>query len=352
MSEDIGYMDKHFGLAGIEAETQNADTPSQSNQETQIQGNQGEDSISGESSESSQDTSTATGNDSVSGGSGEDSQSQQNKGQEAVGGSNPGDLVVDGVTYKAGKERRLYQEAHNAKSELGFTKTLLHNERQKVKGLSDKIEAINQASTALGVADPTEVQDALRLYKDLLTDPVRVLAKLIAEAKALGHNIEGIGPTVDTSAIKSLLDERLPQNQQKSSQDTQEIDQEVIDFVTAYPESVIHEEVIASIIEREAQQGRSVSLVETWLALKTALQDQGFDISRHLQPQVEAKKAQRIQTPAKQPQNNSTPKILNGVGITPANSQPFDLSGIEDQADSFDDAIILGMRDAGLDYKR
>jgi hypothetical protein len=50
---------------------------------------------------------------------------------------------------------------------------------------------------------------AARLFTDLQRDPSGTLKKLLAEAVALGHTVEGIGQGVDVAAITAAVKSEL-----------------------------------------------------------------------------------------------------------------------------------------------
>jgi hypothetical protein len=75
-----------------------------------------------------------------------------------------------------------------------------------------------QSSSSL---PPAHLATAVRMFTDLQRDPSGTLKKLLAEAVALGHTVEGIGQGVDVAGDyrcnydPNLLRKKLQRNQQK-----------------------------------------------------------------------------------------------------------------------------------------
>jgi hypothetical protein len=356
-------MNKHFDAAGIEedapgqGEQQQQPAPAQEQQQEKPDAiaETIDKSIGAESKATEQpgtekvvgsEQSAAAKSDKPNGGT--DGKTEQGKKPEGQAAGNPNDLTLqDGTIVKAGGERRWYETARIARQNEGNIRRDMNNLQTKYDDLVKKNTAFEQAAAQVGVADPTEMQAALRLYKDLRTDPQGTMKQLLVDMKQLGHNVEGIGPSVDTQALLALLDQRLPQTAVEAKQQNiqDEVQTEVANFFKDNPDARLHENVIALVLANHPE----ASLTDAYLAVKTQALEQGFDWTKDLAPQVEARKAAggQQQQPNMQPQQQQQKPIIDGRALN-GNATQHDSTKHITQAEDFGDAIRAGMRDAGM----
>ena len=165
----------------------------------------------------------------------------------------------------------------------------------------------------------------------------------------LGYNLDQIVETsghnsINMTAIKALLDERLApfasQQQQQNEEETTK--QNGIDaynkFMQRFPDAAPHQEEIAAI----ASQSR-ITPEDAYFQLRTWAAQRGFDFSKPLTPQIQV---QRDQLPANPP--SVTAPLPNGG--TPPNVVT-DTPPIADDDVDYDDIIKAAMRDAGMQIK-
>lgn len=349
-------MDHHFEAAGIKDDpTDNQGNETQSGTENndtqQVEKTVGDIIVENNELQPDDQKKTSQGEQQASGeqnkqGSQTDSTNkpgEEKKGQSAAG---PGDLTLsDGSVVKAGAERRWYNEAQTFRTMNISLKDQINTANQKATNLQNKLTAFEDAAKAVGVADPTDMSAALRLYKDMQSQPIETLKKLLAEAKANGYTIDGIGANVDTAAISRIIDEKLPKTSEEDKQQGTQVDQEalaeVTNFLNLYPDAILHEQHIAALIE----QHPNTPLVEAYLALKNSVEAKGFDWSKPLGPQIEAAKQQGNQG---QTQTQNQKPMIEGNGGVQTKVVEHDAKAIHKQADSLEDAIRSALKENGI----
>lgn len=353
--EDLSFMEEHFRNAGVEVEntqdesgTEGA-TDNQTEAGTvspdQVQGDAGKDNTSGANDKSVKSEQKPEGQSADPAKPGQQQQQQPQLKQ--------GDIQLqDGTVIRAGQERRWYDQMNVARQQRQAALNDLNTTNQKFANLQTKYEALETSMKQLGLAAPEEATAALGLYRDLQRDVVGTLTKLLAEAKAKGYTVDGIGSHVDTRAINDLLDRRLKPSeteQQKANQEriAQEVEQELQAFIRDYPDALIHEAFIAKIVEQEAARGRPISMRDAMFALKEKVIADGFDWSQALAPQIDARqRGQQQQQQQQQQQMPRTPGRLPGGGAASEDLRPSDV--IVPENDSSEAIIRAAMKENGL----
>lgn len=346
-TEDTSFMDAHFEAAGIENEPTGAETTSGTGNETtpsssasdQIQGTTGKDSISGgvnSDTEQKPKEEPKVAADPKSG------QQQPAKDQLPAGALK----LQDGTIIQPGAERRWFDNMNLARDRERIAKQDLNTATQQRNTLQTKYNELESTVKKIGLEDPQQVSSAVGLYQDLQRDPVGTVTKLLAELKAKGHTVDGIGSQVDTRAISAILDQRLkPSEQQQQQQSQQEIDKEVQEEVTSFlrdfPDAVTHEAYIAKVVDGEAAKGNQVTLRDAYFALKERAINDGLDWTQPLGPQLIARRnagqqqQQVPRTPGRQAVLQSSEEIDPAKVIQPDN-------------DTSDAIVKAAMREAGL----
>lgn len=252
-----------------------------------------------------------------------------------------GDLVdANGnVIARHGSERRLYQNLERTRAEL----------EQVRKELTD-YKALDGVPARLGLSRE-DVAEGLTLTASFNRDPVGTAQTILAKALALGHSLEDIvgeagRGTIQTNALRSMIDERLAPITQATERQKQqetlsnEVAKEMTEFSESYPDALIHQDVIASMMNEDPRQDRPFILAERAVyRLREWCAKNGFDYSQPLKPQVLARQQgannpppaqqqppqQRVQTP--QPPampngrgNGAGPSVVEHVAPLPASS--------------------------------
>lgn len=346
MADIMDGMDKHFEMAGIEKDTPKVEGDAgQQEQQTQSD-SQGSKTDEQKTQDVKDPQSKSPGTDKQSGTSDGGNKQQQKKEEQKSSG--PPDLVLqDGTVIKAGAERRWYEKFDLANRETKQLRTEVHNMRQSLNAATAKVEAFTTASQQAGVADPTQMADALRLYRDLGTDPVATIKNLLVEAKDKGYSIDGIGGGVDAAAIERLLDRRLGPTVERGTREAEEAEinrsaqAEANAFFQHNPDAKLHEPVLAALIA----QNPTMSLFEIYSELKMNVIERGLDWSKPLATQVQAAAAGQ-----QQQQQKTDPKPMingNGIDVMGKGASEHDPAKIPAQADDFDEAIRAAMRENG-----
>lgn len=349
--EDI--MDKHFVNAGISADEKSDDTQSASeNSNATVEQSKAEDKgiDLSKSLPDEQENGQQTVESKKPGADGKDSQSgsvnsEQKSGKEAEGKDvvNPGDLKLqDGTIVRAGRERRWYEEQRVARVENTSLKSEINTYRQKYEALEIKNKAYEEAAAKLGVADPIEAGRAMRLYKDLRDDPAATMKQLLIDLKSQGITLEGIGPAVDTAAILEAINQKLKPASEEPKEEVDPVAEEVTTFLTNFPDARLHEPLIAAVLEANP----NISLSDAYLQVKTSALEEGYDWSKDLMPQYEAK----IRSQGNQQQNEQKP-IVNGKPMIAVEGLEHDPLKSVSQGDDWESIIKGGMKEAGLKFQ-
>lgn len=277
-------------------------------------------------------------------------QGKEVKGPEPSG---PKDLTLtDGTVIKSGPERRWYENMQIARQQADATRLTLSQRDQEITTLKAAAVAHEQAVQAMGATSPQNATTALRLYGDLQRDPLGTTTKLLAELKAAGHNVEGIGGAVDTLAIGQMITRQAQQGgeQQQSrvtpAQVAESARVETGQFFARYPDAVQHDSVLADIITKHP----NVSLDDAYFQLKHAVVNQGFDWSQPLAAQVQARQAAATAA-AGQQQGGKVALMVNGRVATAAAGDINPITNVNPDGETFEDIIRASMRETGYTSK-
>lgn len=314
MSEHPDFMDKHFEFAGVTAES----NPDENGTNAAPSG-----SNTSEVPASSADTQDGSpglqtpAKDSTSG----TSDSGAQPGQEEKGKSPPGPedgvpagglKLKDGTLVQPGAERRYFDERNLARQQLTLAKQDLNTANQKYQTLETRYNELNETVKKFGFEDPTTVSSAIELYKDFIKDPVTTVKELLAVLTEKGYKIDGIGSGVDTTAILNAINRNTPKGSEQATEPSSEevlaeVQKELNDFFTDFPDAAIHDGIISAIIDSEAEKGNvDISLREIYFGLKQSAIERGLDWSKPLGPQMEAQRKAKT-TPTQAPNNPSSP---------------------------------------------
>lgn len=265
-------------------------------------------------------------------------------GQEAKGkgpDNTKGLKLADGTVVPDGAARRWFDTARVAQDQLKDAKRQTETIRQQLTEAQAKVQGFESAQQISGALPPQQLQAATLLYRDLMRDLPGTLTKLLAEAKAAGHSIDGIGGAVDTAAIAHLINnqgKRSETEQPTQEQINAQADREVGEFFASKPDAVMHEEVIAQILQKHPE----TPILEIYYALKQDVIAKGLDWSQPLAPQVAAMKAR---VPSSTPQSQQAPMLSGRAAATVAEEKvvytPAD-------GETIDDIVRAAMRDSGI----
>jgi hypothetical protein len=279
---------------------------------------------------------------------GVDGAKKQGKEAQGKGAPGPGDLLdaQGNVVAKAGPERRHYETLQTERQRYASLERKHNATQQELGTLRNRVQAYEQASTALGTSNPQETADAVRLMRDFNRAPVETLTKLLAEVKAAGYSIDGIGSAVDAAALSQMLDQRLPPAVNRQGPTAQQVEQqsaeEVTQFLGTYPDAAMHETALANIITRHPE----LALEDAYFKLKESVISQGYDWSQPLGPQVQARKAAAAVPPVIVPAPGAP--LVGGRPLPTHQISERDPQLFAPDGDTTDDIIKQAMRESGI----
>lgn len=369
--EDDPIMQQHFATAGIEPDAKTDDKTADTTTAGDDKSKETTDATSGQtadqstattapgdatkvkSDDKSGDKQTATGADSKSGGTNGDKKSGQETKVQVTG--NPRDLTLnDGTVIKGGVERRWYETAQLQRQKAEVAQQTIEAQTRQIESVQAELNTMKGTMQTMSVLPVEQQASAARLYSDLGRDPVGTVTKLLAELKAKGHTVEGIGGAVDTMAVQAMLDRRDQQRVETTQQRAtpEEINNaaaaEVGQFFAKYPDAVVHDDTISQIISKHP----GVSLDTAYFQLRQQVIEQGYDWSQPLGPQVKARQgAQSGQdtTMATQPnkgqQQQQAP--MNGGRGAVLDTVVLKDSEVHPAGETYDDIIRAAMTETG-----
>jgi hypothetical protein len=198
----------------------------------------------------------------------------------------------------------------------------------------------------MGMDDVVLGAKILRAFRQ---DPQKTIEFLLNQAQAQGKTItlgggaapltpDAIGKMIEQK-LSPLLSDRAERQQQQ--QVNEEVEQAYNDFAQQYPEALMHEDVIATLMmQAKAQTGRNITPEAAWLQVQLFATRNGLDLSKPLQAQFDAKNGSTGGMP-RQPLPNGrsgNAKALNGATTSARASAK---SG---------DIVRDAMREAGMQF--
>jgi hypothetical protein len=267
------------------------------------------------------------------------------------------DPATGKVIARAGTERRLYER----EALLSYHST---------KGQLEKVVAENKVMQEALVSTRTygltaeEVITGQKMIAGWKKDPAATLKYLLTEAHKKGINIEGVG----TEASNAVIAELRGQNTNKASTETTKLDDAAVhDLVTNelrtffinYPEAELHQDLIASVIDkdianaRQAGRASTITTEQAWHILANEAIRRGLDINKPLAPQLNvanknggangANNASGNNATGSQQQSNKP--LPNGKGDTGNNLVSTSDVKFADEDMSFKDIIAGALND-------
>lgn len=319
MTDTFTIADHHFENAGIEPEEKQEVIEGQA---TEVEGKQDETNLESgtenpvkelqDKQADKVDPKSATAGKDKSGSGTDDGKKEEPKKEEPQ--PNRSEAELDAAALDEAKNakpvrpeiaQRWMHQRDTARQERDSTKNALERTTQELTQAKAQVEAFRTAATAMGELPPAEMPGAVRLYSALKQNPVATLKQLLVEAKANGHTIDGIGEGVDTAAINRLLDQRLKpfeqnngsQNQSTPSSEPRTVDNDDDLFLQQFPDASPHIDIMVDMLNRNiadkkaGKTDRIMGNTELYFTLKNAAIAQGFDFSKPLQPQIDARKS-------------------------------------------------------------
>lgn len=265
--------------------------------------------------------------------------SKEDKGKPAKETSDPNDLVLaDGTVIRAGRERRIYEENNLLKRDV----SKIRKDMDRLVAENNAYKSANNIHTQFNLS-PEEVVTAGNLMAAWKKDPVETVKYLLTQVRAMGHNIDDVGGSVDIAAIKQMVTEAIqPFRQDRDSQlqERQAIEtanMQYQEFIERYPDAVTHDKSLAQLLTRDPNLTPEAAL----LVLKNFYLENGLDWKVPLEVHEENRRKSSVQQ--QQPQ----PKKEMPTGRTPA-AQVVDQSPFASENDDWDSIVRDSLKSAGL----
>lgn len=256
------------------------------------------------------------------------------------------DLTLpDGTVIKGGPERRFYEQLQVKRGEVDHLRNELTAAQQQVQQAQQQLQTIQSTVQEINGFAPHDLAIATRIFKDLQSDPVGAVRKMLAELVANGHTIEGIGQGVDIAAITRAVEARVAplQTDQQPNEATilQNAQQEVNNFYGAHPDARPHDRLLAVML----RDNPGLELSSAYFQLKEAFAERGYDWSLTLEDNLSASGEQEQQ---QQDPNAQQKPLPNGRGADVQDIKPATEIPVAHENTDMGDIIKAAMRDAGM----
>jgi hypothetical protein len=229
-----------------------------------------------------------------------------------------------------------------------------HSELAELRAANEAFRTASQHFASLGL-EVQEMTAAANLMANWKVSPQNVIKYLLTEAQAAGHDLSsilgGAATGVDPNAIRRIIrDEVAPltnaqTEQHRVAQAHSNAAREYQEFGQQFPEALVQEAEIASLMQRFPQ----MSATEAHLRLQNYALQQGYDYSQPLRPQMEARRSGAPAAPngpTPQPANRS---VLPGSRMPASNGAMTDVRTQPAAADaSTRDIVAEALREAGI----
>lgn len=259
----------------------------------------------------------------------------------------------DGETIaKPGAERRHWERARQQEQRAVAAERSISELNQRVA----QADAYLHAGKELGLSADEQLS-SLKLFGWFKREPEAMLKWLLTEAQSRGYNMntilgqdsQGVNIEAVTKAVQAQLKPLIDSHQERAQWDraSQEAQTELNAFYNEFPNAPVHETQIANLMTGYEQKfpGRTLSLREAYLYLDNWATREGLDMSRPLEPQLEARQAGKtLQQQRRQPAN--FPRGRGGPVETVKEA-----SGSFNEF-SYDSIVASAMKESGLDPKR
>ena len=264
--------------------------------------------------------------------------------------TNTGDLVnSDGhLVARAGTESRHWQRANDAAREIQS----MRGELEQLRTANEAFRTAANTFTTLGL-EPREMAAAANLMANWKQSPQNVIKYLLTEAQAAGHDVSGIlggGQSgIDPATIRRMVQDAVApltnaqQEQNRVAQAHDNAAREYQDFSRQYPEALVQEEEIASLMRRFPD----MSAEAAHLRLHNYALQNGFDYTQPLRPQFEARRS-GMQVLANTPSQPANRSVLPGSRMPASNGMTDMRTAAAPASTSTRDIVAEALREAGI----
>lgn len=257
------------------------------------------------------------------------------------------------IVARAGSERRLYEKSTRLETQLKQEKQARGQDREMLQRAATEIKGMREV---YGMAEnlrmtTREAMMGLNLVDKFKKDPQDFFKYVLTQMAAIGQDVTKFLPEAGAAAvspegIKQLIQNELrgalgpvretreaEQQQQRAMQDAE---REYTAFVDRFPDVTTHEDVIARLIQDDA----NLSLDAAYYKLQSFAAQNQLDFSRPLKPQIE----ERQQGGKTQIAPRTQRPMPNGRGAAPVVNKQV----VHSADSSWDDLIRTTLRENGI----
>lgn len=232
------------------------------------------------------------------------------------------------IIAEKGFASRMYQQNQRLKEQ----NTQLNRQFEEIIPRVRELEVLDRNIKQYGL-DTMETAQALDLAGRMKRgDYLGVAKEVIALVMAQGYNATDllgteVGDTLEMRSVRQMLDERLAplqreeQARQQNEQATQRAQRAYAEFVSNNDYAEVHANDIASVARQHG-----IPVQQAYNRVRAFAFDNGFDFSKPLKPQIEARIAEHeTQSPANQQRQQPTRPMPNGAS-TRMNGEPQNIA--------------------------
>lgn len=295
---------------------------------------------------------------------GGDSTSQQRtdekgkKEEERAASANKGKDLVDAqgnVLAKAGQERRFFEQREVARQEAQHLRGQLSSLQNELTRVQGELKTARDSVTNVQGVPPEQLGIAVNIFRDLQRDPVGTVKKLLAEVKANGHNVDGIGADVDTLAIQRMIANNTGNQKQDEPSEADvaaNAKRTADEFFGRHPDARPHDSLLAQVL----RDNPGVDLDTAYFQLRGAFAEKGFDWNLSLEDNLRASGLQQNNQQSnqqnvgnQQQQNNQhQAPLLGGRNVDTGAVVEANKPSIAHETEDWDSIIRGAMAEAGL----
>lgn len=189
----------------------------------------------------------------------------------------------------------------------------VRSEGEKYRIALEAATKANTVATSLNLA-PDEYALGARIMAAYKSDPIKAIKYLLTEAQNNGIDTSDIaagggGPSLPAlmAAIEEKLDAKLKpfsfitEERQRTEEEQQRhsaAEEGVTELLTEHPDAELHGLNIARVMSHHLENSKDISMREAYLIVRNYAHENGFDWTKDLTPQAQAKAAKLARTTA------------------------------------------------------
>lgn len=206
----------------------------------------------------------------------------------------------DIIAHRGRERERLLNDLKSVENIGEYRK--LRAEHEQFKTLVDTYKSANLVADKAGLS-AQEILFGMNVAAAWKSDRKATLTQLLTAARERGDTLEELnaGGGIDINALKTVMTELIKEHlapfnpfveDRRKQDDTarmkREIDEEIAQFYADYPDSQVHRDEIASIINAGIEREQPVTLPQAYVLLARYAAENQLDFTKPLQPQLAA----------------------------------------------------------------